>query len=458
MAHKRAYYWYMENSEVHHNGTVRMKEKLRIFFTKGLQKALMTIELFGKNELANHAAAGAYGFLLSAAPVFIMAAILITRAFGAWPEWVTSLVGEIELLASNFDIEVSLRDILDTKRIGIPALITGINLLWTARVFALSLQRGTRTVFLTIEPPSVLRENTLTFLIEIAVVFYAMAYAVSSRLTLSAVRRAGIFLQLPILDPALELISLLLPIAGLGILTWLAYRLIPFEHPSAKAALRGSILCVGLYSLVSFGFRELIDITRYNLLYGTLGNLLILLANVYFFFIFFYWGAQYAFVEDSFDELSFQHYRRVSHVSASPGPLERRVFSKPKKLMQNYARLIADGEYLYQCGDNAEVVFYIVRGVVSILRMDASGKEIEDSFIREGGFVGETEVLLEQKRTTSAQARGETHVLGLPPELFQRVLHTDPESALHIIEDLSKRVNRLVPPEVPVDPDSDRDL
>jgi membrane protein len=265
-------------------------------------------------------------------------------------------------------------------------------------------------------------------------------------------------LQIPLLDPSLELLSLLLPIAGLGILTWLAYRLIPYEHPSAKAALRGSLLCVGLYTVVSFGFRELIDFTRYNLLYGTLGNLLILLANVYFFFMFFYWGAQYAFVEDAFDELSFQHYRRISHQSDPPGPLTRRVFSAPKKLMQNYERFFADGEYLYHCGDAPGDVFYIVRGAVSLVMEDANGQEVEDSVIEEGGFVGETDVLLGQKRASSARASGDTQVLGLPPELFSRILHTDPGSSLHVIENLSQRVNRTRVEEGAGDPDADRGL
>lgn len=417
------------------------RARLRAWFGRGVQKFIITLELFGKNELANHAAAGAYGFLLSAAPVFIMVAIIITRVFGAWPEWVRSLLGEIDALAGEFSIDISLSAILANRRIGIPALVTGVNLIWTARVFALSLQRGTRVVFITIERPSFWRENLLTFGIELAVVIYALTYAVSSRIAIGLVHSAGLVLSIPLLDPLLKLMSLLLPIGGLGILTFLAYRLIPFEHPSPKASFRGTLLCIASYVVVSSAFKEVVNLTRYNLLYGTLGSLLILLANVYFFFIFFYLGSQYAFVEDSFDELIFRHYRRLSKGDERSRFFEKRIFSSPKKLMQKYARSYNDGEYLYHGGDSVKEIYYLIRGSIDLHMPIESGQELLESRVHEGGFVGETEFLLDEARTGSARSRGESLVLCLPPELFTKLLYSDPESAMHVIENLCKRIN-----------------
>lgn len=381
----------------------------------------MTVQLFGRNELANHAAAGAYGFLLSAAPAFLLTALLVALIFRSSPRAAAELFAGLGSLGGVMDSRAIAESYLGSRAIGASGIFAAANLLWTARVFALSLQRGLRVVFSGDQArPRPVRDNLMPFGIELAAVCYVLAYVLWSRL------------------PTAPLFRPLFPLAGLGLLSYAAYRFVPSLPPKRGAAVVGAALCALAFAVVSYAFGSLIDTSRYNLVYGALGGLILLLANVYFFFTFFYMGAQLAFVLDTYDALVFARFRRMRGASGG-NALERRLFASPEGPLKKYLRSYAAGDLLFEKGDTREDVFYILSGTVGIY-LDEAESAVSVASIGAGSFLGEMAYLLSEPRTAGARAEEDVLALVLPADLFEDILKTDGETGRHVIASLSERL------------------
>jgi membrane protein len=398
----------------------------------------ITTELFNRNQLANHAAAGAYGFLLSALPAILLGTLIVTWVFRAKPEKMGELFSVLGNLGGLVDSQDLLKSYLSFSFSGIAGIVATINLIWTTRVFALSLQRGLRVIFAVSVPPNPIKEAAIPFVIEFFALFYALILW-------------GL-LQIPSNGAIpLWLLRGLFPLAGLGFLSYLAYRFVPIQAPSRRASLVGALFCVIAFGLLSTGFHLFVNPEKYDRLYGSLGNLILLLANVYFFFMFFFMGAQFTFVWDSIDALTFSRFHRVhrnttetSKPTQRVSPLERRFFSSTDGALQKYLHLFNDGDMLFRQGDGQGDVYYIIEGSVGIYLQEeiqnGPGKEYRVGQIGGGNFLGEMGYLLGEARTATAKVEGSALVLALPPRVFEEILETDPQTARGVINSLSERL------------------
>ena len=400
------------------------------------QRLHLTVDLFGRNELANHAAAGAYGFLLSAAPALLLAAYVISGAFRLSPDGAAALLSSLGTLGEAMDVEVLVAGFLSSPLTGFSGFLALANLLWTARVFALSLLRGIRVVWSESSRPNPMRNHALTAAIVVAALLFILAYVASARAALILGGAAP-----GIARSILYALSRAAPFLGLAALTYLAFRTLPSRRPSRRAALEGSVFAAAAFALASYAFGTLTDLSRYDLVYGVLGALVVALANVYFFFMFFFMGAQLAFAVDSFDSLVFSRYLRVKEDASSPSnpgsSLERKLFSAPGRLLSKYSVPLAAGDTLFKKGDESVEVFYVVSGKIEI---ELDGKRLGS--IGPGGFFGEMAYLLSEARTAGARAETDAVVLALPPALFDQVLVADPATARRVVEALSSRLKQ----------------
>jgi membrane protein len=352
------------------------------------------------------------------------------------------MLSTVGFLEGILDTRVVVESYLSSKIVGVSGIIAVFNLVWTARVFALSLQRGLRVVFPDSNGSNPIRSNLMTFAIVFAALVYALTFILSSWFS-TYVRGAptagflGSLLQTGILT-----LTKFLPVFGLGLLAFFTYRFVPAVPPKQKAAFAGAALCIVCYLVVSTIFGAMLDPTKYNLLYGALGGLIILLANVYFFFTFFFLGAQLAFVVDSYDALVFSRFRKMAaNKKAGSSVLERRLFSNPEGPLKKFLRNFEDGEVLFTRGEKDQDIFYVISGSIAIY-LDQGEKKTEQKVatLGAGSFIGEIAYLLSEARTATAKAEGSAVVLVLPPPLFDEVLKSDSEAARHVIGALSQRL------------------
>jgi membrane protein len=402
-----------------------------------VQRLFITLELFSRNGLANHAAAGAYGFLLSAIPALLLIAFILLAALRSSADAVTRLIMNIDFLKENFVDSRLIKTFLASARPGVSGVISVLSVIWAARILALSIQRGLKIIFPGTKAGNVFLDNLMIFAIELLVVAGAIALMLSSRLALMLYGLAGsLFGDMSALAAAAYLAGGIVPAAGLGVLSYCTYRMVPARPPRRLSALWGTLGGIFAFKITSFFLHLFVNTVRYNFLYGALGDLIILLADVYFFFYFYFFGAQLARVNDSFDAFLFARFRHAREQAPRfSNLLERVIFASPAGRLLRYRRELKTGEIIFTRGEDSREVYYILSGEVEIL-LGEDGVNV----LNPGTFFGETAFLLSERRSATARALRDSAIFVFPPELFARILSAGDGVNSAIIEGLSLRL------------------
>ena len=221
------------------------------------------------------------------------------------------------------------------------------------------------------------------------------------------------------------------PLAFLALIVFLSYRIIPMEPPKWKYIIPGAIACMALHGVFSAGFSLLIGPDRYNLLYGALGMLFVLLVNVYFFFTFFLFGAQLIMVQSSSDILLFIRFRKLrSKGTKLIWPWDKLFASLPVPL-KKYSSFYRKGEVVFNIGSQGLEVYYILSGNAGVY-LDAECLN-RIAIVGETQFFGEMELAVSEGRSASIKAETDLSVIIFPRDLFRCILQTDPDTGQNLI-------------------------
>jgi len=103
------------------------------------------------------------------------------------------------------------------------------------------------------------------------------------------------------------------------------------------------------------------------------------------------------------------------------------------------------GEHIVTAGDPSDFLFVVIEGDVSIV-VGEGEEAIELTKLGSAQTVGEMGVLLEEKRTATAVACGETIILKFPQEIFKKILTAIPEAGMAIMKTLAERLKKTSRP------------
>jgi membrane protein len=417
-----------------------------------LQCLVITLTFFGENSLENHASACAYGFLLSVAPALMLISFFLFTAFGLLSgngegidsQILAARISSIPFLEGMLN-ETWLANELPSfaesgmKLRGIAGLVSAACIFWAGRIFALSMQRGLKIIFTGEKKRNPLMDNIAVLLVELAVLISVMLMIFFSQ---SARHIYGIFSNFPVISFFLSILSRYnIHFAFLFLLTlafYLICRYLTANGPSRRSALWGSLCCVFSCAVMIRLLAMLVNKTRNNFLYGTLGALVTLLAEVFLFFMIFFFCAQLSGVLDSFDALLFMKLHQARKKKERVGFLEKLYFS-PEGRLQKYFRFYKSGATIFSREDAGDDVFYILEGEVNVFMLPAGSGE-KPVILKGGDFFGEMGHLLSENRGATVNARSGVSVIVLPPVLFDEMLKYDTTMGRTIMEHLSERL------------------
>jgi membrane protein len=402
-----------------------------------LQRIWITIQYFGGNGLANHAAAGAYGFLLSLMPALLLVAYCISALFAFSSHEAAQIILNVGFLGSVFDIGSTVVRFLDAFNPGLAGATSLISMVWAAIVLAFSLQRGLNSIFLNflhIKASNPIKAYLIPLGLEAAVILFVFITILGAHLSI-------LLFGAGTAPRALQIGLSILPFVGLGLLAFGAYRIVPNGYPGWKSALAGAALCIIIYAVLSALFNVFINPEHYHVIYGMLGDLILLLAKVYFFFIFFFIGAQFAFVVEYFDALLFIRLR-MARSSPKPFFIDKALFASVKNgRLRTYCRSYQPGETIFLQGEDSHEIYYILSGAAHVyLANKKGGRQKRVAVITADNFFGEMGHVLASKRSATVKADADFIALVLPPCLFEHILAIDKNSDNKVIEMLSERL------------------
>ena len=426
------------------NGMKPGLTNLKITVKTILQRLILTLQLYGENGLANHAAACAYGFLLSIAPMLLLIVFFIFLVFKPSPRFIVSLIGNIPFLDVIFDESLLSSDFFSAAKPGISGVISVVSLFWAARILALAMQRGLKIIFPSTKRRNPVVDTLVSLAVEAVVLIFVLTAIVGSRTALRFYRFLDFFHDVSILNIAVSQIgNSFFFVVLLGLVAFFAYLFVPVNSPRKFSAFQGTLFFVIACFCLAMVLGVILDISKYNLLYGTLGNLVILLVNVYFYFIFFFLGAQFAYVIDSFDALLFSKLRQITTKAANenerPG-LMYNLFDPAESKLKKYLHYYKKSEIIISQGDAGNEIYYLLKGEVEILLPSSPDTGDSAGVLKGGSFFGEMGYLLSEDRTATVRAKTDVSVFVLPPVLFDAVLQHDKSLDRDIIEHITRRL------------------
>ena len=411
------------------------------------QRMLFAAERYRDQELANHAAAGAYSFLLSMTPAILLALSFTSTMFGANPRVVTEINRLVARFLGPLGSTVSPGTYFGHRLTLLAAAIGVVSLVWAARLFAVTVQRGMRVIWATTAKKTLVRENVMSLVVEL-VTFAAMVALIAAdegaHIAARAIRgAAGAGTARTIVD-----IERLAPMAALFLFTGWGYMVLPAKRPSPRAAWGSAGLCFVCFLAVTGLFRLFVGAAHYELLYGVLGNLILLLVNVFVFFSLYFYFAELVYVSDQFDALLFGRFHRLTRARTAGGEiprLERALFVEPARLLHLYGRNLRKGDLVFSAGDSGRNAYFVYYGRIGIY-ISSSGAhggaatEEEVASLGPGEVFGEMAHILGEERTATARADEDSAVLELPPGVFEQYLASHPDAARQLISALSERL------------------
>ena len=407
------------------------------FLRSFLQKIAMCVKLFIRNELPNHAGAAAFYFLLSVPPVIMLFLFFFSPYLSTHPSFTNNVVDLLQRLHPSLN-EQTLGQ-LGLMNIGgtVVGVFSLLNLVWAARLVSLGIIRGLGVIFPSQKARSPLMQNVIAFaalslllILIVIVVFLSLGIQLFQGMTEDS-RFARSFFQV---------ISRILPGATAFLVIFLTYRFIPPKRPRTFSAIKGSLFCTAGISLIQFLFSRFISVARFNLIYGLLGSLILLLVGMHFTFILYFFFAEFTHVADNYEVLMLSRMYRLRRRTKT-GKIEQMLFQLPERLFKKYTREYQEGDILFQEGDENPTIFFVYQGEVGIY-LESGEKSTRISTIREKEIFGEMAYLLSEKRTATARADTKSVLFVLSPSMFESLIQVDPQMSRDVIQLLSDRLRK----------------
>ena len=416
-----------------------IKKHFQVF----LQKVNLSVNLFLKNELFNHAGAAAFYFLLSVTPVFLLLIIAFDRYLTSYPDFSVTFFTFLKSINENLDkdlfVKIGLLNV-DTTAIGIFGLL---NLLWAGRSILTSIQRGMGIIFPAEKsrPPHIM--NTLSFIIlSFLLLLAVLATFISMGLNFVQALLADSQIVQVLFQTFLYIARRLLPFIVIFIVIFMIYRFIPSEKPQTGSSFFGALFCAMSIILIHVIISKFFSFSKYNVIYGFFGSVILIVLWVHLSFVLFFFFAEFTFVSERIDILLLERFYFFKFMHDEKGDkIQKFLFGHPARIFDKFSRRYKPEEILFMQGDQNKDIYFIYKGSVAIYR-HSNDNEQKVATLEDGAIFGEMAYLLNENRTATAVAQTESIILVVVPEIFEELLQTNYLFSRKLIQVLSDRIRK----------------
>ena len=402
------------------------------------QTAYTAWRLFVKNELSNHAAATAFYFLLSAAPLVL----LLTYGAQYLAQLAETSSAASLLLAALYDQfqldRLAHLGVIPQKTAVAAGGVGLLTLLLSSRGLIKALQSAFRVIF----PDDAKRNFVFNWTLPLIIIPAAFALLGFS----AAVQAVINFLaEMELLGTGrtflFKNLNLLLGTGLIWGLLYLILRRMPLRHPPVLETFIISGLATLTFGLLYSGFGHFFHVEKYQAVYGALGGVVFILIGAFIAFMAFYFWAQFLYALTKVDVAALEKLF-LGGAGEGSGKLETLVFGRANRLLAKYGKNFADADTLIREGDDSRDAFFLYAGKVGLFKQIGDGEKRLGE-LGEGELFGEMAYLLNEHRTATVRAEGEVTALVLPPEMLEELMRYSAPLGRRIIGGLAGRLMRM---------------
>lgn len=389
---------------------------------------LDAITNFRDNGQTNQAAAISLYAILSLIPFFILTFLTAGYIFGAHPEIKIQMLRGFQYLSPTVaSVLADQLDVLEEKQkvFGGLGLIT---LLWFSSMVFGSIEMAFNMVFHTEKPRSYITSKALAIsMIPLAWIVGTMSFAVTS---LPALLSSVPFL------PSLSFIRsgparILIPYAVTVLFSALLYKIIPRLKIPWGITLSAAAVFATLVEPTKYLFPWYVThYAKYNLIYGSLGTLIILIFWIFYISIIFLFCAEMMSSYLKRDLILLE--KMFSRKSKDRAILDERI-------VKRFGHFFPRDTYIFLEGDMGQDMYYIINGCVRMEKTKGPVKKILGD-MRAGQYFGEMAALIDTPRSASAYTIEDSTLAVIDRETFAKLLKRSEDVSLLMLREFSRRL------------------
>ena len=349
-----------------------------------LRRIYLTFTFFSNKSLINHAASGAFYFLLSIVPLALFFVYVLDSwlsGYGIVSDYFFQLLSEI-----NPEIDKQFFENLGllTGGSSIYGIVSIFGLLWSSRLIFTSIRNGFDVIFPSSSQRGLIKNN-LVSLIFLPIIFIA---------TTVFFLAGAVIKQLNKLIYTLELNDII----DLSFLDKLA----------------------GIYPVILAVFVAFIS------------ALIIALFWTYILFSLFYFFAVFIYVQSHYKELEFIKW--YSAVNGKAGIIDKLFFRNSLSSLKCFQKAVSKDEVIFKHGSNGGFIFLLLSGIVFL---EKDKKFVSD--IAVNSFFGESGVVGECIYDIDAVCQVPGFILQIPQDLYEKIVSASPAISQNMLQTVIER-------------------
>lgn len=403
------------------------------------QIVYLTARGFFKNNLGMCASACTLGFIFSFIPLIMLILTTFIGILHASPAVLEGFSALVANITPVFDINGYINGLKHGFVINWVNFLLAVFVIWMARKMFLSIIQSLSKIFNTVAPARPVINQLLTFAGEVFIVVIVAASFFAAFLT-RQIFKLPVFERISSLSPILFshlsnfLVNLVLYIIIFS-MTVAAYKIGSGTKPKTRLCIVSALLCTVTFYIAITIISVFMNRANYNTIYGVLGNIIILLFEVYIFFNLFMVFAQMIFT------VQFFHSNLLSELYLLPEKnpknlddiLRRAIFITPSALMtQKNMEIFNPGQEIFKNGETVDSVYYLVSGTIREERNDSVKTRSA------GSFFGDLDFMIDANHRSAATAISECKVIKIPGDDFSELLDKNPKAAVKAMSKLSR--------------------
>jgi membrane protein len=388
------------------------------------------VDNFRNNGDVNQAAAIALYAILSIIPLFILTILLAGNIFGTNHEIQKELVEGIQKFHPYFsgDLLKQLGQIEHKKQVlgwvGIFSLIWFSSMIFGAIETALNIifrSRKTRNYFVS----KLLALSMIPMGWTIGIASVAVTY-MATLVAKQPLPENMVYLQV-------FLFRYILPYLVMVLFFTIVYKVIPTEKISFGHAFVGSAIFSALMEIAKHFFTWYVsNYTRYNVIYGSLETVVILVIWVFYMALILLFCAELI-----------SSFRRRDLVLLEKAFLKLKpqgnFLRVNERLFRKFGTMYPKDSYIFKEGDHGQEMFYILMGRVQVEKSAGATKKILAE-MGPGSYFGEMAALIDVPRTASALAIEDSDIAIINSDTFHNLLRGSEGISLFMLKEFSNRI------------------
>lgn len=398
-----------------------------------LRRIYLTFTIFSKKSLINHAASGAFYFLLSIVPLALFFVFVLDSwlsGYGKVSDYFFQLLSEI-----NPEINKQFVENLGLLKGGssIYGVVGILGLLWSARLVFTSIRNGFDVIFPSTHQRGLIKNN-LVSLIFLPIIFIAtLVFFLTGAVIKQLNKLINAFDLNNIIDLSfLESLTGFYPAILAVFIAFMLYRFIPNIKIKGTYALTGALLFIVVMYFTQKILGIFISWSKYHILYGVISAVIIALFWTYILFSLFYFFAVFIYVQSHYKELEFIKW--YSAVNGNAGIIDKLLFYNSLSSMKSSQISLSKDEAVFLSGQKGGFIYLLLSGVVFLER---DKKFISDIAVY--SFFGESGVIGDDIYDSDAVCQVPGFALKLSKEFYNSVSAASPEISKNMLTAIIER-------------------